>query len=808
MKDRLKLGAQQAPTLIVAVLVLVGGARQAKADEPTGTQASEDASADVAPAGTSIPTPSAAVGVASIPAAASSVAEATPVLPVAQAPYAELTGAAWFARPRLALSVGEGDRGFKLRFFGFLEVDYMTDTTRSYDDTMGTSLVARTDTYENHHGRTQFSLRSTRLGFGFESPTLGDVTPSAVIESDFAGSQASPPGSSEAVYFDSPLFRIRHAYVKLKSPYVDLLMGHTFDVFGWQSFFDPSGLRNQLFSRNPQLRVSREFNPEGAVTVELAAAAVRPVQRDSGVPDGSAGLRVSFNGWQGIRTPGNERIQAMPLTLAVSAHRTVRGVPVVVTPMLSVSGRPARGARVVVYAGDSVVGRTTTDATGAYNLYSYTFNGLSDYPKLAIWPDAYYLAFNYFGPGDGEPCAMDRTAMIAGKTAAELAFAIDVGVAEINVESEPEMELLARIAGDKAARAQIAIRVNPDVSAGGHAKIATGKADNKFGVSMAEAERLYAMATNNAHLRPIGVACHIGSQITDLAPLEAAFAKMRALVERIKRPKPVLEIALVGKYIELPDAYLSVVESLKHAGWAHEVDVKIRWIDSELLTRDSVDELLGGIGGIVVPGGFGHRGIEGKILAARYARERRLPYLGLCLGLQCAVIEFARDVLGTEDANSTEFDMFTEHPVIDFMPDQRTMQEKGGTMRLGLYPARLTPGSKAATVYGCELIYERHRHRFEVNNRYRPLLEAAGMVLSGQSPDGRLVEIIELKDHPWFVASQFHPEFRSRPDRPHPLFHGFVGSAVALSNGRQPELHGPVREIPQSGALLGATPTE
>ena len=280
------------------------------------------------------------------------------------------------------------------------------------------------------------------------------------------------------------------------------------------------------------------------------------------------------------------------------------------------------------------------------------------------------------------------------------------------------------------------------------------------------------------------------------------------LVDLIKRPKPTLEVALVGKYIELPDAYLSVVESLKHAGWAHEVDVKIRWIDSELLTRDSVDELLGGIGGIVVPGGFGHRGIEGKILAARYARERRLPYLGLCLGLQCAVIEFARDVLGTEDANSTEFDMFTEHPVIDFMPDQRTMAEKGGTMRLGLYPARLVPGSKAATVYGCELIYERHRHRFEVNNRYRPLLEAAGMVLSGQSPDGRLVEIIELKDHPWFVASQFHPEFRSRPDRPHPLFHGFVGSAVALSNGRQPELHGPVREIPQSGALLGATPTE
>jgi CTP synthase len=275
-----------------------------------------------------------------------------------------------------------------------------------------------------------------------------------------------------------------------------------------------------------------------------------------------------------------------------------------------------------------------------------------------------------------------------------------------------------------------------------------------------------------------------------------------ALVELIKRPKPVLEVGLVGKYIELPDAYLSVIESLKHAGWAHEVDVKIRWVDSEGLSKESVGEQLTGLGGIVVPGGFGHRGIEGKILAANFARENGVPFLGLCLGLQCAVIEFARDVLGTEDANSTEFDMFTEHPVIDFMPDQRTMQEKGGTMRLGLYPARLTPGSKAATVYGTELIYERHRHRFEVNNEYRALLEAAGMVMSGQSPDGRLVEIIELKDHPWFVASQFHPEFRSRPDRPHPLFDGFIATAAALADGLEPELRPAVQEIRPSGALL------
>jgi CTP synthase len=280
--------------------------------------------------------------------------------------------------------------------------------------------------------------------------------------------------------------------------------------------------------------------------------------------------------------------------------------------------------------------------------------------------------------------------------------------------------------------------------------------------------------------------------VRDLRLEEAAsapdLATWAAMVERIKRPKPTIEIALVGKYIELPDAYLSVTEALRHAAWAHEVDAKVRWVDSEGLTTENVGERLDGAAGILVPGGFGHRGIEGKVLAAHYARDRGIPYLGLCLGLQCAVIEFAREVIGSGDANSTEFDMFTEHPVIDFMPDQREMEDKGGTMRLGLYPARLTPGSKAAAVYGSEIIYERHRHRFEVNNRYRQVLEGAGMILSGQSPDGRLVEIIELRDHPYFVASQFHPEFRSRPERPHPLFDGFVGTALALRDGREPML--------------------
>ena len=278
----------------------------------------------------------------------------------------------------------------------------------------------------------------------------------------------------------------------------------------------------------------------------------------------------------------------------------------------------------------------------------------------------------------------------------------------------------------------------------------------------------------------------------------------RALVDRIKRPKPELEVALVGKYIELPDAYLSVTEALRHAGWALDRNIKVRWVDSEALTPENVEARLSGAAGILVPGGFGHRGIEGKVMAARYARERRVPYLGLCLGLQCGVIEVARDLTGAAGANSTEFDLFTADPVIDFMPDQRDMEEKGGTMRLGLYPAKLTPGSKAAAAYGAEVIYERHRHRFEVNNRYRDALESAGMILSGQSPDGRLVEIVELRDHPWYVASQFHPEFRSRPDRPHPLFDGFVAACISTSDARAASVAEPAStqapEVPASVA--------
>ena len=251
------------------------------------------------------------------------------------------------------------------------------------------------------------------------------------------------------------------------------------------------------------------------------------------------------------------------------------------------------------------------------------------------------------------------------------------------------------------------------------------------------------------------------------------------LVAKIKAPKRSLPVALVGKYVELKDAYLSVAEALRHAGVHQGVDVNIQWLSAEQMEREGAEKMLQGMYGIVVPGGFGYRGIEGKIAAAEYARANNLPYLGLCLGMQCATIAYARHVIGGDDANSTEFDPHTPHPVIDFMPDQLDIIDKGGTMRLGSYPCVLTPGSRAAAAYGTAQVMERHRHRFEFNNKYRALLEQAGFVISGQSPDGRLVEIIEIKDHPWFVGTQFHPEFLSRPNHPHPLFSDFITAAAA-----------------------------
>ena len=256
------------------------------------------------------------------------------------------------------------------------------------------------------------------------------------------------------------------------------------------------------------------------------------------------------------------------------------------------------------------------------------------------------------------------------------------------------------------------------------------------------------------------------------------------LVANVKRPKPEVTVALVGKYVELHDAYMSVREALKHAALAAGVEVKIEWVHSADLEKDKNWEQVQKADAILVPGGFGSRGTEGKILAARYARENKIPYLGLCLGMQLMCVEFARHVLGHEDANSSEFDRSTASPVIDLMNDQRSIIDMGGTMRLGLYPCVLKPGTKAAAAYAVEKIDERHRHRWEFNNAYRAEFEKAGMVFSGLSPDGKLVEIAELKDHPYMVGSQFHPEFLSRPNRPHPLFVGLMKAAKEKKAGQ------------------------
>ena len=251
-----------------------------------------------------------------------------------------------------------------------------------------------------------------------------------------------------------------------------------------------------------------------------------------------------------------------------------------------------------------------------------------------------------------------------------------------------------------------------------------------------------------------------------------------ALVKRIRMSKKEVHIGLIGKYVQLHDAYLSVAEALRHAGYALEADVKIDWIDSETITKETVSEKLGSIDGIIVPGGFGSRGIEGMILACRYARENRVPYFGICLGMQVAVIEYARHVLGLADANSGEFEPACEHKVIDFMPGQSVDIDKGGTLRLGSYPCKIAPNTTMARCYGSELIHERHRHRYEFNNAYREQFAEAGLNLSGTSPDGRLVETVELSDRDFFVGVQYHPEFKSRPNRAHPLFMGFVSAAM------------------------------
>ncbi len=265
--------------------------------------------------------------------------------------------------------------------------------------------------------------------------------------------------------------------------------------------------------------------------------------------------------------------------------------------------------------------------------------------------------------------------------------------------------------------------------------------------------------------------------------LEASLSDWEQLCRSIHEPKKNVNIALVGKYTALHDAYLSVVEALKHGGWAHRCSIELSFVDSENISRDNDENMLGSADGIIIPGGFGVRGTEGMIAAAEYARKKKLPYLGLCLGMQIAVIEFARNVLMYEDANSSELDPDTHHPVIDIMPDQKAIDDKGGTMRLGAYPCKLSHGSRLEHIYDeikdkNGIVMERHRHRYEFNNAYMEDYESHGMILSGRSPDGGLVEAVELSDHPFYVGVQYHPEFKSRPNRPHPLFSSFAEAAI------------------------------
>jgi len=291
--------------------------------------------------------------------------------------------------------------------------------------------------------------------------------------------------------------------------------------------------------------------------------------------------------------------------------------------------------------------------------------------------------------------------------------------------------------------------------------------------------------------------CDVLHLITDPPDL----TEWRALNERVARATTPVRIGLIGKYVSLVDAYLSVVEALNHAAIHHGADVDIDWIQAEDVEGLLGENRLRDLDGIVIPGGFGERGVEGKIAAAGFARENDVPCLGLCLGLQCMTIEFARNVLGLERAHSSEFDPSSPHPVIDLMESQRDVSDKGGTMRLGAYVAQLQPGSRVSEIYGTDVVSERHRHRYEFNPRYRARFEETGFVCSGESPDGRLVEFIELEGHPYWVATQAHPEFKSRPDRPAPLFREFIGAALERAHGRNPQLI----EVPAAdGADVGA----
>lgn len=278
----------------------------------------------------------------------------------------------------------------------------------------------------------------------------------------------------------------------------------------------------------------------------------------------------------------------------------------------------------------------------------------------------------------------------------------------------------------------------------------------------------------------------IAMEKLNLEDTGADMVEWRHMVDKIMNPSESVRIAIVGKYVALQDAYMSVSEALRHGGIGNDTAIEIKWVHAEDIedVEADLDAYLGDVDGILVPGGFGDRGVEGKLKAIRYARENKVPFFGLCLGMQSAVIEFARNVCGLTDAHSSEFNPDTPHPVIDLMPEQATVEEKGGTMRLGVYPCKVSENTLTYKAYQDEIIYERHRHRFEFNNAYRDQLSAAGLVIGGTLPNGRLVEIVELKDHPWFVGTQFHPEFKSRPTNPHPLFRDFVKASLQRKQGK------------------------
>jgi len=286
------------------------------------------------------------------------------------------------------------------------------------------------------------------------------------------------------------------------------------------------------------------------------------------------------------------------------------------------------------------------------------------------------------------------------------------------------------------------------------------------------------LAMEKEHLAEVACEC------LNLPCPEPDLNDWKNVITNLRNPLHKVQIALVGKYIQLHDAYLSVVEALTHGGVANQSDVDIKWIDSETVTPENAADVFSDVDGILIPGGFGSRGIDGKLTAIRYARENMIPFLGLCLGMQLSIVEFVRNVAGLTDAHSIELDPATPHPVIHLMPDQNGITDLGGTLRLGSYPCVLNKDSKAYELYGQELIHERHRHRYEVNNDYRQLLQDKGMLLSGISPDGRIIEMIELPSHPWFIGTQGHPEFKSRPNRPHPLFAGFVGASLEYQNNK------------------------